>query len=231
MLESRKVYIGYDSREDIAFRVCQKSILEKTNNVSIYPLISNDLRKKGIYWRNIDNYASTEFTITRFLVPYLNQYKGWAVYCDCDFLWNVDINNLFNLCIEKYAVMVVKHDYAPVSKTKMDGKQQFLYPRKNWSSMILWNCGHPYNKQLSLETVNNSNPSFLHRLQWLPDNLIGELDKEWNWLVGWHKKDNFLPNAIHYTEGGPWFEEYSNCDFSEEWKNCKDRLFFVKKQV
>ncbi len=98
----------------------------------------------------------------------------------------------------------------------MDGQLQVNYPRKNWSSLILWNCNHPSNKNLNVETVNKLSPQELHRFTWLKDDEIGELPLEWNWLVGWYKEGN--PKALHYTEGGPWFENYRDCEYSEIWK-------------
>jgi|TARA_X000000950_G_C13709402_1_gene575537 lipopolysaccharide biosynthesis glycosyltransferase len=215
-----KVYVGYDSREDIAWKVCFSSIIKRsTNPCTVKPIIQQELRDYNIYRRTIDKNASTEFSITRFLVPFLNEYKGWAVYCDCDFLWVDDITKLFNQADDRYAIQVVKHDYKPKNTTKMDGQTQHLYPRKNWSSMVLWNCSHPANKKLTLEVVNNQTPSFLHRFQWIDDSEIGEVSKEWNWLTDWYSEpDDGSPKALHYTEGGPWMEGYENTSYSNEWK-------------
>jgi len=138
---------------------------------------------------------------------------------DCDVVFVDDIKNLFDQADDQYAVMVVKHDYAPKEGLKMDGCKQLPYPRKNWSSMILWNCGHPSNQQLTLEIVNAQTGQFLHRFQWLDDAEIGSLSPEWNWLSGWYNEpQDGKPNAIHYTEGGPWFKEYRRCDYHKVWK-------------
>ncbi len=215
-----KVYVGYDSREDIAWKICFSSIIKRsTTPCEVKPIIQQELRDYNIYRRPIDKNASTEFSITRFLVPFLNEYEGWAVYCDCDFLWLDDITKLFKQRDDKYAVQVVKHDYTPKNTTKMDGQKQHLYPRKNWSSMVLWNCSHPANKKLTLEVVNNQTPSFLHRFQWIDDSEIGEVSLEWNWLTDWYKEpEDGSPKALHYTEGGPWMEGYENTSYSKKWK-------------
>ena len=216
------IYIGYDTREDIAYQVSKFSILQRSKNVSVIPLKLDDLKEKGLYWRGEDKLGSTEFTFSRFLVPELNDYKGWALFCDCDIIFLEDINNLFNLKDDKYAVMCVQHDYTPKEETKMDGKQQTLYPRKNWSSLVLWNCGHPSNQRISKELINNPETTgkYLHRFSWLKDEEIGAIPHYWNWLVGWYKEPNDgNPKAIHYTEGGPWFENYRDCDYHQNWKD------------
>jgi len=212
-----KIYLGWDSREEIAYNVCKHSI-ERYNkkNIPIFPLKQLELRNKKIYNRSVDTLASTEFSLTRFLTPYLSEYIGFSIFMDCDFLLKDDIQKLFDSIDKTKAVSVVKHDYTPSEKTKMDGKQQHIYPRKNWSSLIVFNNQHPSNKKLNLEMVNNETPQFLHRFSWLSDDEIGEVSHEWNYLVGWYN-DVENPKAIHYTEGGPWFEEYKDCDFSKDW--------------
>ncbi len=217
-----KVFVGYDPREDIAYQVCKHSIISRNNTAEVVPLIQKELRASGIYSRPVDTLASTEFTFTRFLIPELTNYNGWALFCDCDIIFLDDIKNLFDLADDKYAVMCVKHDYTPLEGIKMDGQRQTIYPRKNWSSVVLWNCGHPSNKKLDKQTVNDLDltGAYFHRFSWLTDDEIGELKPEWNWLVGWHEEPrDGTPRAIHYTEGGPWFENYRNCEYSKEWKN------------
>jgi lipopolysaccharide biosynthesis glycosyltransferase len=203
-----RIYVGYDSKEDIAYQVCKYSILKHCPSAEVIPLI-----KPSVYNRPIDEMCSTEFTFTRFLVPYLNDYRDWALYVDCDFLFTSDVSELFKMIDDKYSVMVVKHEYVPKSSIKMDGKIQYLYPRKNWSSMILWNCSKNI---ITPEIVNSASGQYLHRFQWLLDNEIGDINKEWNWLVGWYK--NGTPRAIHYTEGGPWLRDYEECEYNEIWK-------------
>ena len=215
-----KVFVGWDSREDIAYQVCKHSIVSRQPDAEVVPLKQNELRDQGLYWRDVDKLASTEFTFTRFLIPELVNYNGWALFMDCDMILTTDIKELFDQADDQYAVMCVQHDYTPKEGTKMDGKQQTVYPRKNWSSVMLINCGHPSNKTLTKELVNNADTTgaYLHRFSWLNDEEIGELDHTWNYLVGVYD-DIDTPNLIHYTEGGPWFENYRNCEKDKVWKN------------
>ncbi len=214
-----KVFIGYDPREDMAYQVCKHSILKHQPNADVRPLIQTELRQAGWYKRPVDKLASTEFTFTRFLVPELTNYKGWAVFMDCDMILTTDIAELFAQADDKYAVMCVQHDYTPKEGIKMDGQKQTIYPRKNWSSVVLFNCAHPSNKVLDQDLVNSLeiNGAYLHRFSWLKDEEVGELDHTWNYLVGVYD-DIETPKLIHYTEGGPWFENYRNCEFNELWK-------------
>tara|TARA_A100001015_G_C15016116_1_gene725600 strand:+ start:24 stop:719 length:696 start_codon:yes stop_codon:yes gene_type:complete len=224
-MSNKNVYIGYDTREDVAYQVSKFSILNKSKGIDVHPLKLNELRERKLYWREEDKLGSTEFTFSRFLVPELNNYKGWALFCDCDLLFLNDLNNLFDLADDKYAVMCVQHDYTPKEGLKMDGQAQTIYPRKNWSSVVLWNCDHPSNKQINPSLINNPSTTgkYLHRFSWLDDKEIGSIPHTWNWLVGWYNEPNDgKPNAVHYTEGGPWFENYRFCEYHQNWK---DTLF------
>lgn len=213
-----KVFIGWDTREDIAYQVAEHSILSRSKDIEIVPLVQKDLRKVGLYTRDIDPLSSTEFTFTRFLIPAIMNYKGWALFMDCDIIFLEDVNNLFALADDGYAVMCAKHDYTAKEGIKMDGKQQTVYPRKNWSSVFLINCGHPSNQKLTTDLVNSQSGQYLHRFSWLDDSEIGEFSHEWNWLVGVYQAPaNGQPKAIHYTEGGPWFKNYRNCEYNREW--------------
>ncbi|TYI16517.1 hypothetical protein ES332_A08G260700v1 [Gossypium tomentosum] len=219
-----KIFIGYDPREDLAYKVCRHSILKRSSvPVEITPIVQSDLREKGLYWRERNKLESTEFSFSRFLTPYLANYDGWALFIDCDFLYLADIKELMELIDDKYAIMCVHHDYTPKETTKMDGAVQTLYPRKNWSSMVLYNCGHPKNKGLTPEVVNNQTGAFLHRFQWLEDDEIGSIPSIWNFLEGHNKvvenDSTTFPKAIHYTRGGPWFEGWKNCEFADLWLN------------
>lgn len=207
---TNNVYVGYDTRLNDVYEVCKHSIL-RHSNVNVLPIVQQELRDKHIYTRPIDDKASTEFTLTRFLVPLLNNYTGWALFCDCDFLFLTDVNELFNTVNNDYAVMVVKHDYTPKTSTKMDNKTQYVYPRKNWSSLILFNCEHILNKNID---VNNMEPSYLHQFKWLDDNHIGSIDTSWNHLVGYYTG---TPKALHYTDGGPWFINYKDTEYNTLW--------------
>lgn len=222
-MKNLKIFIGYDSRQDLAYKVAEKSIKLYNQDIPIIPIVQTDLRLKNIYYRDSDSLASTEFTLTRFLTPYLSNYKGWSLFIDCDVLLLDDIQQLFNLRDSKYAVQVVKHDYKPKNSIKMDGKQQTQYPRKNWSSVMLFNNEHPAIAALTKEYVNNATPSDLHRFAWLKDEYIGNIPISWNWLVGWYVETaTHKPKLLHYTDGGPWFAEYSDCLYSKEWKTIKD---------
>ena len=217
-----KIYVGYDTREDIAYQVCEHSIYSHSDSAEVIPLNQNTLRQDKWYWRGEDKLASTEFTFTRFLVPALANYKGWALFCDSDIVFLKDIKELFDQADDKYAVMCVQHDYTPKPGIKMDGQKQTLYPRKNWSSMVLWNCGHPKNKAVTTELVNDPETTgkYLHRFAWLDDSEVGQVSHEWNWLVDWYTEpEDGKPKAIHYTEGGPWFENYRYCTYHQLWKN------------
>ena len=221
-----KVFVGYDPREDIAYQVCKHSILTKQPEAIVRPLVQKELRDAGWYTRPKDKLASTEFTFTRFLVPELTNFKGWAVFMDCDMILTTDIKELFDQADDKYAVMCVQHDYTPKEGMKMDGQKQTVYPRKNWSSVVLFNCAHPSNARLTQDMVNDPelNGAYFHRFSWLKDEEIGELDHTWNYLVGVYD-DVETPKLIHYTEGGPWFENYRECEFHELWKNeLKDMM-------
>jgi len=217
----KKIFIGYDPREDIAYQVCKHSIVKRTPDAIIQPLIKKDLEEGNWYTRPIDKLASTEFTFTRFLVPALMDYKGWALFIDCDMLLQSDITELFKLADDQYAVMVVKHAFYPTHTVKMDGKKQSRYPRKNWSSVMLFNCSHPSNKILTKDLVNDETKdgAYFHRFSWLEDKEIGTLHHEWNYLVGHHYLHDGPPKLIHYTEGGPWFKNYYMQHLSVEWRD------------
>jgi len=216
-----QVFVGWDPREDIAWEICRHSILSRTNanEVCVEPLIQSQLREAGTYKRPVDKLAATEFSLTRFLVPHLAGNEGYAIFVDCDFLFLTDIRDVLKEVDPTKAISVVKHDYQPKENTKMDGCIQHPYPRKNWSSFIVFNCSHPSVQALSPAVVNTAEPAFLHRFSWLNDDEIGELDKGWNYLEGWYEPLYDKLRAIHYTLGGPWFDNKKECDFAAEWLN------------
>ena len=221
------IWVGYDTREHWAFKVCDYSIRKHRSEAIVKPIEQRNVRLLGLYDRPVDENASTEFSLTRFLTPALSNFKGWSLYCDCDFLFTEDVKELFDLADPKYAAMVVKHDYKPKSNTKMDGQIQFPYPRKNWSSLILFNNEHPSHKFLD---VNGMTPAELHQFDWIADKDLGELPVQWNWLVGyddsWPYED---PSALHYTDGGPWFEETKDCDYSDLWNQYYEECLDANK--
>ncbi|XP_008785122.1 protein CDI-like [Phoenix dactylifera] len=220
---SFRIFIGYDPREDAAFEVCRHSLLKRSSvPLEIHPIKQSELRAAGLFWRERGPTESTEFSFTRFLTPHLAGFQGWAMFVDCDFLYLADIKELIALIDDRYAIMCVHHEYAPKETTKMDGAVQTVYPRKNWSSMVLYNCGHPKNRAaLTPEAVSTQTGAFLHRFTWLDDAEIGEIPFVWNFLVGHNNVDpndpTTFPKAIHYTTGGPWFERYKDCEFAELW--------------
>lgn len=195
------------------------SILKNsTRPVSITPVYLPNI--KDNFTRERSNIESTEFSFSRFIVPHLTNYKGWAVFMDCDQLMVGDIAELWRLRDEKYAVQVCKHDYIPRTETKFLGQVQTKYPKKNWSSFMLMNCDKC--TSLTPDYVNTATGLQLHQFKWLSDdNLIGELPLEWNWLAGEYEYKKDVKN-IHFTEGGPWFNEYRDCDYSKEWLKLYD---------
>lgn len=220
-----KVYIGYDPVESVAWHTLAHSILARSSRpLAIVPLNLANLR--GLYTRERDPKQSNEFSFTRFLVPYLNGYQGLAAFLDCDMLLRADINELFELARSDMgkAVHVVQHDYQPRGDKKYLNNVQYCYPRKNWSSVVLWNCGHTSNLKVTPDFVNTASGLELHRFQWLNDSEIGSLDVRWNWLVGEYSQPPKDVKNIHWTLGGPYFNEYRTADFSEEWFAERDRM-------
>lgn len=228
-MKKLSVWIGYDPREAAAFAVARSSIKRHaTIPVPVHGLVLNDLREKGLYtrpherrgcqlWDVIsDAPCATEFSNSRFLVPHLAG-SGWALFMDCDMLVRGNIRELFDLCDPEKAVMVVKHNHQPPEGVKMDGQMQTRYARKNWSSVIAFNCDHPANKALTLEMVNELPGRDLHRFCWLEDDLIGELPVEWNWLAG-HSDPAVDPKIVHHTEGSPCLPGYEDAPFADEWR-------------
>lgn len=214
-----KIFIGYDTRQDIAYQVCKHSILKRQPDAEVFPLCQKDMRESKLYTRPIDPMSSTEFTFTRYLVPDFMGHDGWALFIDCDTIIMTDIKKLFDQADDKYAVMCVKHEYNLEKSIKMDGHMQLPYTRKNWSSVMLFNCSHPSNDKLTKDLVNDSSKGslYFHQMQWLKDEEIGALDHTWNYLNTVYD-DLPNPNIVHYTEGGPWFKRYRKCKLHEMWK-------------
>jgi lipopolysaccharide biosynthesis glycosyltransferase len=217
-----KIFIGSDSRHMKATRVCIQSIKNnsKKSDHKIMFLDKAKLKNIGVYGRDDVKGESTEFSFTRFYVPLLCNYEGIAMFCDNDFLWKCNPKE-----IEKYlngkSIAVVKHEYYEPIKEKMDGIVNKNYPRKNWSSLILFDCSKL--KQLSKDFLDSASPAALHQFEWLVDSEIAEIPRSYNHLVGHYKKHNKI-KALHYTNGGPWFEEYKNAELSEEWWKVYETL-------
>jgi lipopolysaccharide biosynthesis glycosyltransferase len=214
-----KAFIGWDSREPEAYEVARSSLLRHASiDVEVAPIKLQDLVDQEIYTRQVDPLASTEFTYSRFFTPLLAGFEGWALFFDCDFLWLDDIAPLLDYCDDDKAVFCVQHDYTPKETAKMDGKVQTQYPRKNWSSFMFFNAAHPSTRQLTPAVINRESGAYLHRMQWAEDPEIGALPTEFNWLEGWNSVDqDGRPRAVHFTRGGPWFEDWQNVDFAKEW--------------
>ena len=234
MKESLKIYIGYDSRQDIdplgrgvinpPYQVCKASIRDYNTRVQIIPLKLDELISKGLYSRGKDPLASTEFTYSRFLVPYLSDYKGIALFCDSDFLWQTDITDVLKYFDTRLSVMCCQHEYTPTNNTKMDGLKQTIYPRKNWSSLMLFNCSDQDCKKLTPEVINKESPKYLHRMNWTDDKKIGNIPLEYNWLEGDYDNNAAIePKAIHYTNGGPWHNTWDG-DYKDNWLNTYNTL-------
>jgi lipopolysaccharide biosynthesis glycosyltransferase len=219
-----KIFIGYDSREDIAWQVCRHSLLRfAEKDIAVIPLRQTVLRELGLYTRPYDAGSSTEFSLTRFLTPYLAAQKGWVIFSDCDFLYTRDVGQVLEGLDSTKALYCVQHDYTPAHSVKMDGKQQTIYPRKNWSSFMIFNCDHPDVRALTPDVVNSATPAFLHRFEWVQDDSsIGALPLEWNFLEGEYPKLAETPAAIHYTNGGPWFDEWQEVDYADLWVRERD---------
>ena len=214
------IFVGFDQKEAIAYHTFVQSLIENsTIPLSITPLAEN----------NLDHYSekhtdgTNRFTYSRFLVPYLMNFKGWGIFADGDMVCLSDIKNLKSYFDPKKAVTVVKHNYKTKYKTKYFGQKNEDYPRKNWSSVIIWNCEHPKNKILTPEFIGQKEGSFLHRFKWLNDTEIGDLPKSWNWLAMEYEEKKDL-DLIHYTLGTPCFKEYSNKPLAKFWKTSYQNL-------
>jgi|TARA_R100000030_G_C3208300_1_gene112686 hypothetical protein len=211
-----RIFIGYDEGEKIAFHVLAESIRKQSSEpISITPIDLNTIRNHFI--RDKQSNQSTEFAFSRFMVPYLSNYEGWSIFMDCDMLLRTDINELWKLRDEDYAVMCVKHDYEPKQDVKFRGAKNEKFPKKNWSSLMLMNNAKC--KLLTPEYVRTASGLELHQFKWLESERdIGAIPKTWNWLVGEYEY-NPLANNVHFTLGGPYFYDYVNCDYSKEWFN------------
>lgn len=207
------LYVGYDEREAIAYHVFCHSVIKNTSiPVKITPLVLSQLKE----FNETHQDRSNDFVYSRFLTPYLNEFDGWAIFADGDMICQADLKELKGMADPNKALMVVKHDYQTKASIKYLGNINENYPRKNWSSVILWNCSHPKHKILTPEFVSNQTGKFLHRFSWLDDNDIGELPVEWNWLACEYEK-NTDAKLIHYTLGTPCFKDFRDTDMAEIW--------------
>lgn len=209
-----RVFIGYDENESVAYHVLSHSILRHASQpVSITPLVKQHMG--NFYARERSPIESTDFSFTRFLVPYLSGYSGWSIFMDCDMLMTTDIAELWALRDEQYAVMCVKHDYVARDDVKFLGATQTKYEKKNWSSVMMFNNASC--TALTPKVVAEESGLFLHQYKWLgSDDQIGALPTTWNYLVG-EMTMSRTPKLIHYTLGGPYFDSYRECEYAQLW--------------
>lgn len=225
---SGKIFIGFDSRAPLVYYVAARSLQAASSHQhGAEPIVLSEMLQRRLLWRPsteaggqlTDHLSgapmSTEFAISRFLVPFLCR-EGWALFTDHDVVFLGDVEELFALADPSKAVMVVKHDMRPTGRVKMGGQRQTEYPRKNWSSVVLWNCSHPAHHRLSLAMVNQYPGDLLHRFCWLRDEEIGTLPATWNWLVNAQPKPEGVKLA-HFTLGGPWIEGWEPAPNDEIW--------------
>ena len=218
------VFIGYDSKEIVAYHVLSQSILKHSSvPVRFTPICLTNIG--AIFNRERSPLQSTEFSFSRFIVPYLSDYQGWSLFLDCDMLARTDIAELFSLRDERYAVMVCKHDYVPKDSVKFLGNVQTRYEKKNWSSAVLFNNARC--QKLTVEYVNKATGLELHQFKWIEENEIGGLPLEWNWLVGEYPL-NPAAKMVHFTRGGPYFEAYADSDYAQEWFAVRAETITVK---
>jgi lipopolysaccharide biosynthesis glycosyltransferase len=208
-----RITVGFDQREAVAFHTFSQSIIASTSvPVSITPLVLGSLPG----YKETHKDGSNTFIYSRFLTPYLMGFDGWALFADGDMICRADLKKLWDLRDEKFAVMVVKHDYQTKAVQKYLGNKNENYPKKNWSSVILWNCSHAKNRVLSPDFVMSKDGKFLHRFSWLDESDVGEIPKEWNWLTTEYP-DNYQANLLHYTLGTPCFKDYESAAMADEW--------------
>ena len=224
------IFIGYDFRERAATNVLIDSLYQhSTYPLSITPLVTSQLVKQGYHNRERDEKQSTDFSFTRFLVPFLMNFEGWAIFMDCDMLCFSDIGELWEQRNDKYSLLCVKHNHKPQEGKKFQGEIQSSYPKKNWSSLMLFNCKKC--KSLTIDYVNKSSGLDLHRFNWLEsNNQIGSIKGDgWNRLLledsvtkDFHKDGK--SKLVHWTLGGPWFKDQRNKGgtFSTAWFCARD---------
>ena len=208
-----RIFVGYDPREAVAYHVCCNSIIRHASvPVSITPLHLGNLA--GIYK---ETHAGTNaFIHSRFLVPYLCGFNGPALFVDGDMIFKADVAKLFALLRNDCDVAVVKHDYKTKHLVKYFGQPNSDYPRKNWSSVVLWNCANYPNRVLTPQYIAEKSSEHMHRFAWLDDSRIQALPVEWNWLVD-EQPHNDDAKLLHFTIAIPAVTAYEDCDHSVEW--------------
>jgi lipopolysaccharide biosynthesis glycosyltransferase len=214
MSEPHRIFIGYDPSQHVSFEVLKHSLHKHASEpIDVQPI---DAEKLTDFGRAVDPLASTPFTYTRFLVPYLTGYEGIALFMDSDMLALGDISELFHLPMDGLALRVRKHEYNPSETVKMGGKTQTQYPRKNWSSLMLMNC--PELRVWTKEAVETQSGAWLHRFEPIPDEKVGDISEEWNVL------DHMAgpTKLLHYTSGGPWLPGCEDADHADIWHEARE---------
>jgi len=218
-----QVFIGYDAREAVSWSVLAHSIHARSSApVSIAPLMLTQLR--GVLRRERHPLQSSDFSFSRFLVPWLSGYEGWSIFLDCDMLVLDDIARLWALRDDRCAVQVVKHDHRPREKIKFLGEPQTAYEKKNWSSVMLFNNRRC--RELTPEYVGRASGLDLHQFKWTESELIGALPGRWNHLVGYALPSRDV-SLVHFTLGGPYFEEFAGCEYADEWRAERDAMLYA----
>jgi len=221
-----KIFVGMDSTQALAYDTCAMSIKDNST-LRVEPIHLSSMQGNGYFWRD-QAVGSTEFAFTRFLTPFLKGFYGYAIFCDSDFIWNSDPLELIDIVDPRHAVSVVKHNISEdqLKPLKMNGQKQSWYPRKNWSSLMVFNCDHPFTKRLTPSTVSESPAGYLHEFKWCFDGDIGSIPHTYNYLVGYYN-DEVNPKAIHFTDGGPWHPGYENVEFADRWHYYKQKVIDV----
>ena len=215
-----KIYIGFDVTKPECFDVCEYSIQQRTDKISINK-IGNSILSNDIWYRKRNELETTDFSICRFLVPYLSNYNGISVFMDDDFLWKCDVKELMNYYDDSKSVMVCKHDYTPKHTKKWSNNKQTTYKRKNWSSLMMFNNTHPDCKKLDVKTVNEQTGLWLHQFQWTEN--IGAIPLSYNFLVDEYESYEDI-KALHFTNGCPIFDECKTQELADKWIDEKENL-------
>lgn len=222
-----RIFIGFDPRESVAYSVLAHSIARRSSvPVSITPVMLSQLG--NVLTRVRHPLQSTDFSFSRFLVPYLSGYEGWSIFMDCDMLVLADVAGLWAMRDSRYAVQVVKHDHRPAESRKFLGAAQTAYEKKNWSSVMLFN--NALCRRLTPDYVNNASGLELHQFKWLEsDDLIGPLPGTWNHLVGYDAPAAAVSLA-HFTIGGPYFPAYAACEYADAWREERDAMLYALRE-
>lgn len=220
-----RIFIGYDPREAVSFHVLEHSIIKRSSlPVEFTPIALINLKKE--MWRERNPLQSTDFSFSRFLVPHLTGFKGWAIFMDSDILCRDDVAKLWAMRDDRWSVMCTKHDHKPQEDVKFLGSVQTKYEKKNWSSVMMFNSAKC--TALTPDYVNTATGLELHRFHWLGnDDLIGEIPLAWNHLVGYSEMPPEGISALHFTEGGPYFDDYKDTPFAGEWFAERDEMLEV----